>query len=121
MNNYGNMFQNNPGFVGFVQDGKIFNSTGQQVGYTTDEYNKAMQVAQGYEKILYEKGILTKPKTPEEINQELQKTLTQMQSAMSVLVAKVEKLENGDEQTIRNESGEQVHGTKQCAEVKSGI
>ncbi len=121
MDNYGGMFQNNPGFVGFVRDGKIFNSTGQQVGCTTDEYNKAIQIARDYEKVLYDKGILVKPKTPEEINQELQKTLSQMQTAMNALVEKVEKLESGDEQTIRNESGDQVHGTRQSAETEQGV
>lgn len=72
----------NQSFIGFIQAGKICNSYGQQIGVTTDEYNKAIETAKGFEKILYEKGILTKPKTPEEINQELQNTLKQTQTMM---------------------------------------
>lgn len=72
----------NQSFIGFIQAGKICNSYGQQIGVTTDEYNKAIETAKGFEKILYEKGILTKPKTPEEINQELQNTLKQTQAMM---------------------------------------
>ena len=90
----------NQSFIGFIQAGKICNSYGQQIGVTTDEYNKAIETAKGFEKILYEKGILTKPKTPEEINQELQNTLKQTQAMMldmsNTIVAlneKVNKLE----------------------------
>nr|DAN19434.1 MAG TPA: hypothetical protein [Caudoviricetes sp.] len=36
-----NNFQNTTSFIGFVQNGRIFNSYGQPLGYTTDEYNKA--------------------------------------------------------------------------------
>lgn len=123
MNEYGNMFQNNgTGFLGFVRDGKIHNSNGQQVGYTNDEFNKLMTVAKGYEQKLYDAGILTKPKTPEEINQELQKTLIQMQSAMNVLVDKVQKLE-GDKngQEIRNGDSEQIYGAGEQPETKQGV
>lgn len=37
------MFENNTmnqSFIGFIQSGKIFNSYGQQLGYTNDEYSK---------------------------------------------------------------------------------
>lgn len=103
----------NQSFIGFVQAGKICNSYGQQIGVTTDEYNKAIETAKGFEKILYEKGILTKPKTPEEINQELQNTLKQTQSMMlemsNTIVAlneKVNKLEgNKDVQQTNDDAG----------------
>ena len=121
MDNYTNLYQNN-GFLGFIRDGKIFNSTGQQVGYTSDEYNKVIDVAKGYEKVLYEKGILTKPKTPEEINQELQNTLVQMQSAMVALADKIQKLEGGkDEQTSSDESCGEVSGSGKDTETGQSI
>lgn len=69
-NIYNQNFQNNQSFIGFVQNGKIFNSYGSQIGYTNDEYNKAIETAKGFQQKLIEAGILTKPKTPEEINQE---------------------------------------------------
>lgn len=94
--------QSNQSFIGFIQNGKIFNSYGQQLGYITDEYNKAIETAKGFQQKLYDAGILTKPKTPEEINQELQNTLQQTQAMMlemsNTIVAlndKVSKLEGG--------------------------
>lgn len=72
----------NQSFIGFIQSGKICNSYGQQIGVTTDEYNKAIETAKGFQQKLIDAGILTKPKTPEEINQELQTTLKQTQSMM---------------------------------------
>lgn len=130
MNDYGNIFANNgTGFVGFVRDGKIYNSNGQQVGYINDEYNKAMQVARDYEKILYDKGILTKPKTPEEINQELQSALSKTQEMMATMAStitalndKVQKLE-GDKngQKFRNGDSEQIHGTGEQPEIEQGV
>lgn len=102
------MFENNSlqydqstqSFIGFIRNGKIFNSYGQQLGYITDEYNKAVETAKGFQQKLFDAGILTKPKTPEEINQELQNTLQQTQAMMlemsNTIVAlndKVSKLE----------------------------
>lgn len=85
-------------FIGIVANGKIFNSYNQQVGVTNEEYKKALDTAKGYQDILYEKGILTKPKTPEEINQELQDTLRKTQEMMaemsSSLVSLNEKVIN---------------------------
>lgn len=127
MNDYGNIFPNNgTGFVGFVRDGKIHNSNGQQVGYINDEFNKLMAVAKGYEQKLYDAGILTKPKTPEEINQELQTTLSKTQEMMATMAStitalnkKVQKLE-GDKngQEFRNGDSEQVHGSGEQPEAQ---
>lgn len=80
--NYKEINYNQSNFIGYINQGKIFNQFNQQVGVVNDEYNKAIETAKGFEKILYEKGILTKPKTPEEINQELQNTLKQTQTMM---------------------------------------
>lgn len=123
--NYG---MTNQSFIGFIQAGKICNSYGQQIGVTTDEYNKAIETAKGFEKILYEKGILTKPKTPEEINQELQNTLKQTQAMMvemsNTIVAlndKVLKLE-GDkkdvQQTIDDAGRTENAGSKGSGNVR---
>ena len=80
--NYKEINYNQSNFIGYINQGKIFNQFNQQVDVVNDEYNKAIETAKGFEKILYEKGILTKPKTPEEINQELQNTLKQTQTMM---------------------------------------
>ena len=99
-------------FVGFIQNGKINNYNGQQIGVTIDEYNKALDIAKGFQQKLIDAGILVKPKTPEEINQELQETLKQTQSMMVdmsktiiSLNEKVNKLESKDVGHERDDGG----------------
>ena len=88
-------------FIGIVSNGKIFNTYNQQVGVTNDEYKKAMDTINECRELLYKNGILPRPKTPEELNQELQDTLKKtqdMMAEMSVsltnLNAKVTQLEH---------------------------
>lgn len=108
---------NTQSFIGYVQNGKIFNSFGQQLGVTSEEYTKAIETAKGFEKILYEKGILKKPKTTEEINQELQIALKQTQEMMCEMSQTIASLnnevktlkENKDvQQANSDESGKQI-------------
>lgn len=88
-------------FIGIVANGKIFNTYNQQVGVTNEEFQKAVDTtAKGYQDILYEKGILVKPKTPEEINQELQETLKQTQAMMAEMSS---SLVNLNEKVIKLE------------------
>lgn len=119
---------NNQSFIGFIQNGKIFNSYGQQLGYITDEYNKAIETAKGFQQKLIDAGILTKPKTPEEINQELQNTLKQTQTMMvemsNTIVAlndKVLKLEGEKkdvQQTIDDAGRTENTGSKGSGNVR---
>ena len=119
---------NNQSFIGFIQNGKIFNSYGQQLGYITDQYNKAIETAKGFQQKLIDAGILTKPKTPEEINQELQNTLKQTQTMMvemsNTIVAlndKVLKLEGEKkdvQQTIDDAGRTENTGSKGSGNVR---
>lgn len=130
-NTYNQAFnQNNASFIGFIQNGKIFNSYGQQLGYVTDEYNKAIETAKGFQQKLIDAGILTKPKTPEEINQELQNTLKQTQAMMlemsNTIVSlneKVNKLEGGKDvkQTINDAGRSEVSGARGSGKVRSAV
>nr|DAU20393.1 MAG TPA: Heat shock factor-binding protein 1 helix, Nucleus, TRANSCRIPTION.8A [Caudoviricetes sp.] len=121
---------NNQSFIGFVQNGKIFNSYGQQLGYITDEYNKAIETAKGFQQKLIEAGILVKPKTPEEINQELQETLKQTQTMMTEmsntiisLNEKVNKLEEKKDvqQAVNPVNGRTILTTRKDSTPKSGV
>lgn len=121
---------NNQSFIGFVQNGKIFNSYGQQLGYITDEYNKAIETAKGFQQKLIEAGILVKPKTPEEINQELQETLKQTQTMMTEmsntiisLNEKVNRLEEKKDvqQAINPVSGRAILTTRKDSTPKSSV
>lgn len=102
-------------FVGFIQNGKINNYNGQQIGVTIDEYNKAIETARGFQQKLIDAGILVKPKTPEEINQELQETLKQTQSMMldmsKTIVSLNEKVTRLEEKNV-----EQTNDDGRCSE-----
>lgn len=102
--NYKEINYNQGNFFGYISQGKIFNQFHQQVGVTIDEYNKAIKTAKDFENVLYEKGILERPKTPEQINQELQETIKQQQAALSSMMQaisdmgeKISKLEVRDD------------------------
>lgn len=60
--NYREINATQSNFIGFVSNGKIYNSFNQQIGVTNEEYKKAIDTAKDYEQILYDKGILEKPK-----------------------------------------------------------
>ena len=119
----------NQSFIGFIQGGKIFNSFSQPIGYTTEEYNKAIETAKGFQKKLIEAGILKQPKTPEEINQELQDTLKQTQAMMTQMSAtilslneKVTKLEGKNVQQGSNDTGNvKIPASRKTADTKSSI
>lgn len=63
--NYREINATQSNFIGFVSNGKIYNSFNQQIGVTNEEYKKAIDTAKDYEQILYDKGILEKPKKAE--------------------------------------------------------
>ena len=122
--------QNNQSFICFIQNGKICNSYGQQIGVTTEEYNKAIDTAKGFQQKLIDAGILIKPKTPEEINQELQETLRQTQSMMAQMSAtivslndKVNKLEEKKDvqQAVNPISGRTILTTRKDTTSKSSV
>ena len=73
-------------FIGFINQGKIYNQFSQQIGVTNEEYQKAIKTAKEFENVLYEKGILERPKTAEQINAELQTTIKQQQEALSSMM-----------------------------------
>lgn len=119
-----NFQQFNSSFVGFVQQNKIFNSCGTLIGYTAEEYNKAVSTAKEFEKILYDKGILQKPKTPEEINRELQEAMKQMTQSIANLNAEINSLKKesrNDKQTSGNESGVTVSRSGKGSKIESGV
>lgn len=120
----------NQSFVGFIQNGKINNYNGQQIGVTIDEYNKALDIAKGFQQKLIDAGILVKPKTPEEINAEIQETLKQTQTMMLEmsntivsLNAKINKLEENKDvkQTNSNDNGKSLSTTRKNTVVESSL
>lgn len=140
--NYKEINYNQSNFIGYINQGKIFNQFHQQVGVVLDEHKKAIDVANGfqdkaeeYRNKLIEAGIITKPKTPEEINQELQNTIKQQQEALATMMQaisemgeKISKLEVNDVRqsnstvNIRNDvkGDEAPDSTKTKTSVRSG-
>lgn len=110
--NYREFNFNVPSFVGYVSGTKIFNTYNQQVGVTNEEYNKAVNLAKEYKKVLEDKGIIEKPKTPEELLKESisqqNEVLLQMTQTIKELNEKVSTLEKKNEQTNDNDRGKQI-------------
>ena len=114
--NYREFNFNVPSFVGYVSGTKIFNTYNQQVGVTNEEYNKAVNLAKEYKKVLEDRGIIEKPKTTEEILRESltqqNEVLLQMTQTIKELNEKVSTLEKINEQTNDDESGKQISTTR---------
>jgi uncharacterized protein Yka (UPF0111/DUF47 family) len=93
-------------FLGYVSNGKIITSYNQHIGYTVDEYNKVLDTAKQYQQVLYDKGILEKPKTPEEINKEMQQTLAKAQEMIASMSSTISELNTklGREQNVKQNS-----------------
>lgn len=90
--NYKEINYNQSNFIGYINQGKIFNQFHQQIGVVNEEYNKAIKTAKDFENVLYEKGILERPKTPEQINQELQNTIKQQQEALASMMQAISEM-----------------------------
>ncbi len=114
----------------YIQNGRIYNYLNQQIGVVTEEYNKAIETAKGFQQKLIEAGIITKPKTPEEINAEIQETLKQTQTMMLEmsntivsLNAKINKLEENKnvKQANSNDNGKSLSTTRKNAVVESSL
>lgn len=126
--NYREINATQSNFIGFVSNGKIYNSFNQQIGVTNEEYKKAIDTAKDYEQILYDKGILEKPKTPEEMSKETQKVLKdtqammlEMSNALAALndkVVKLEEKESNAKQTANTERSEPLFKTRKSPDVK---
>lgn len=129
--NYREINATQSNFIGFVSNGKIYNSFNQQIGVTNDEYKKAIDTAKDYEQILYDKGILEKPKTQEEMSKETQKVLKdtqammlEMSNALAALndkVVKLEEKESNAKQTANTERSEPLFKTRKSPDVKPGV
>lgn len=118
-------FNNGSSFVGIAKDGRFYDTFGNLIGYSGEVYNKAIDTIKSYEKILYDKGILVKPKTAEEINQELQKTLQDTQAMMlemsksiQALSNKVLEKEDEHQQKSGNGNSREILKLKQAPEAK---
>lgn len=95
-------------FIGYVYNNKIFNNYNQQIGVSNEEHKKALDVAKKYEEVLYEKGILERPKTPQELNQEMQDTLKKTQDMMAKMSETIlslnDKINHLESQTIESQT-----------------
>lgn len=94
-------------FFGFIKDGVIYNNNSVIIGRTEEKYQQALETAKKFEQKLIEAGIIQKPKTPEEINKELQQMIAEMAGTIATLSDKVKGLEN--EQTKSDEHNRTLH------------
>lgn len=97
-----------------VEDGIIYevntlygNKT--RVGVTDSKYNELKSLADDYYKKLVDLGVITPPKTPEQIQQETMQIMSSMMEQMKAMQAEMEVLRNersNDGAAARNESAE---------------
>ena len=112
--NYREINATQSNFIGFVSNGKIYNSFNQQIGVTNDEYKKAIDTAKDYEQILYDKGIL----------KDTQAMMLEMSNALAALndkVVKLEEKESNAKQTANTERSEPLFKTRKSPDVKPGV
>lgn len=62
------------------------------IGVSINKYNELKEIADGYYNVLVEKGIIEKPKTPEEIAQEQQKLMNEMFNQMKYMQEEIKNL-----------------------------
>lgn len=113
--NYREFNSTTPSFLGYINQGKIFNTYNQQIGVSMEEYNRVLGVAKDYKKVLEDRGIIEKEKTPEEMNKELHLTISKQAEIMAKMTEtiqaineKVTLLEKRNGQDKDNGSCEQV-------------
>lgn len=109
--NYREFNVNNPNFIGYINQGKIFNTYNQQIGVVLDEYNKAVNLAKEYKKVLEDKGIIEKQKTPEEIQKELQETIKRQNEVMAKMADTIKSI-NDKVNNMEKKDVEQASDTK---------
>lgn len=106
-------------FFGFIKDGMIYNNNSVLIGRTEEKYQQAIETAKKFEQKLIEAGIIQKPKTPEEINKELQEMIAEMAGTIATLSDKVKGLEN--EQAKSNEHSGTLHLSTKASSSKSSV
>lgn len=80
-----------------LENDKIVNLTpgaqGQVLGYTAKAYEDAVALAEEYEKMLIEHGIIKKEKTPEEAMQDMSDKMDRILSSIESISTRVSALE----------------------------
>lgn len=81
-----------------IDGDKIMNLTpgaqGQVLGYTVKAYEDAVSLAEEYEKMLVEHGIIKKEKTPEEAMQDMSQKMDRILSSLENISSRVSVLED---------------------------
>lgn len=90
--NYREFNSTTPSFLGYINQGKIFNTYNQQIGVSMEEYNRVLGVAKDYKKVLEDRGIIEKEKTPEEMNKELHLTISKQAEIMAKMTETIQAI-----------------------------
>lgn len=88
----------NPNFFCMVDGGIIYQVDTYNkvpIGYTNDAYNEVIKTLDEYYARLVELGEIVPPKTPEEINAELQKALIDSQNINKQMLEVIQSLKGG--------------------------
>ncbi len=94
--------------MAYIKEDKIFDTTGKLIGRTEESYQTVLTSAKECEELLYTNNIWTRPKTPEQLNQELQEQI----KAQSELMASMTDVISGLKDDINNMKKEKKDDAK---------
>lgn len=116
--NYTNITWNGTNFfTGYVQDGNIFTSMGEQVGVNLAKYQEIEQALTKCKNRLIELGEIKIPKTPEQIIEEQQSLIEKQTQAINQLL---ERINNEQEPSTESSKLPTSRDEGQCeASIKS--
>lgn len=100
-------------FYGYIKDGNFYDYSGLEKGVTIEKYNKAMELAKGFEDQLVKAGIIELPKTQEEINKELRESLIHNTELMSQMMNTINQLNERISKNEYNRTSEEIHTSGQ--------
>lgn len=98
-------------FVACLEDDKIyqlntFTNQKAQIGFSAKAYKELQEICDKYYSKLVEVGVIVPPKTPEEIQAEQQKAMSELLQVVQQLKTEVEVLKNGHQASIEHSQRE---------------
>jgi hypothetical protein len=106
-------------FLCLIKDGNIFDAQNNHIGVTLAAHKEALDLLKNYKSLLEEHGIIQKQKSPEELQKEMQMSVSALTNMVQSLTEKIERLESkNDKQGSSNEPSVDVSRKGQSGSSK---
>lgn len=89
-------------FLCRVQDGNIYDTQGNHIGVSLAIHKESLELLRKYKAILEEHGIIKREKSPAELQEEMQASVSALTSMVKSLSDKIERLEGRDDKQGNN-------------------